>query len=169
MLKWMIGAGLAVAMASQASAQESDLSAVFGPLLGKCWSAERDDDGKKIDTHCYRLVESGKSVEVKHFSGSSAGTRTGISRYRWDSASKSIRYNYEGNDGSHSIGTAIPVNGGYDIPDEQYVGASGEEVQGRSRVRFIASGGFMAIAEMRVYGYWKPLFSLQFVASGDAP
>ncbi|MBA3941761.1 MAG: hypothetical protein C0520_11165 [Sphingopyxis sp.] len=159
--------GLCLA-ASPAAAQEKTLAESFAPLLGQCWTGEFPG-GKARDTHCYRLVEGGHYVEDRHVVGGGAEPYGGISYYRRDGASGTIRYHYFANDGGYSEGRAVPVAGGFDFPDEAYVGPAGRKMAIRNRLRFDPAGGYTAESESRDGDAWKPLFAMRFTANGPAP
>jgi copper(I)-binding protein len=156
------------AFAGPALAQDGDLVAAFAPLLGKCWSGAFPG-GKARDTHCFRAVEGGKFIEDRHIVSGSPGPYSGITYYRWDAADKVIRYHYYASDGGYSEGRAIQVAGGFDFPDESYVGPDGRKMAIRNRLRFDAAGGYHAVSEMRRGKVWKPLFSMNFTLIGPAP
>lgn len=155
-------------MTSPVTAQDDPLAGGFAPLLGRCWIAEFPG-GKARDTHCFRLVEGGHYVEDRHIVSGGAEPYGGISYYRRDAASGTIRYHYFASDGGYSEGRAIPVAGGFDFPDESYVGPAGERIAIRNMLRFGPDGGYHAASQKREGDAWVPLFDMRFAAIGPAP
>lgn len=161
-------AGLLAGASPAAADEQPTLAEHFAPLLGRCWTAEFPG-GKARDTHCYRLVEGGTAMEDRHVVTGSAEPYGGISLYRRDAKSGTIRYHYFAGDGGYSEGQAIPVAGGFDFPDEDYTGPGGKAVAIRNRLRFDPAGGYAAESEKREGEAWKPLFSMKFAAVGPVP
>jgi copper(I)-binding protein len=158
-----------LAGASPAVAEEQPtLADRFAPLLGRCWTAEFPG-GKARDTHCYRLVEGGTAMEDRHVVTGGTEPYGGISVYRRDAKSGTIRYHYFAGDGGYSEGQAIPVADGFDFPDEDYVGAAGKGIAIRNKLRFDPAGGYSAESEKREGEAWTPLFAMKFGATGPVP
>lgn len=155
-------------LAAPVAAEEADWTAPFAPLLGRCWTGEFPG-GKARDTHCFRLVAGGNYIEDRHIVGGATEPYGGISYYRRDAASGTIRYHYFASDGGYSEGRAVPVAGGIDFPDEDYVGPAGKKMAIRNKLRFDPAGGYTAESESRDGGAWKPLFAMRFSAIGPAP
>lgn len=157
-----------VAATPAAAAEEApSLAELFAPLAGQCWTAEFPG-GKARDTHCYRLVEGGTAIEDRHIVTGGAEPYGGISLYRLNAADGTIRYHYFAGDGGYSEGRALPFAGGFDFPDEDYVGPTGKAMAIRNKLRFV-DGGYSAASEKREGEAWTPLFSMRFTAVGPAP
>lgn len=164
----MLIAGLLLGAPSAAADGQPTLAGHFAPLLGRCWIAEFPG-GEARDTHCYRLIEGGSAIEDRHVVTGGAEPYGGISLYRLGAADGAIRYHYFAGDGGYSEGRAIPVAGGFDFPDEDYVGPAGKAMAIRNSLRFDAAGGYAAVSEKREGEAWTPLFSMKFAAAGPAP
>lgn len=158
-----------LAGASPAAADEQPpLAEHFAPLLGRCWTAEFPG-GEARDTHCYRLIEGGTAMEDRHIVTGGTEPYGGISIYRRDAKSGTIRYHYFAADGGYSEGQAIPVADGFDFPDEDYVGPAGKGIAIRNKLRFDPAGGYSAESEKREGEAWTPLFAMKFAAVGPVP
>ncbi|WP_083734378.1 copper chaperone PCu(A)C [Sphingopyxis sp. KK2] len=163
----MIVAMLVAATPVAAADEAPPLAELFAPLAGQCWTAEFPG-GKARDTHCYRLVEGGTAIEDRHIVTGGAEPYGGISLYRRNAADGTILYHYFAGDGGYSAGRALPVAGGFDFPDEEYVGPAGQAMAIRNRLRFV-DDGYSAASEKREGEAWTPLFSMKFASVGPAP
>lgn len=153
---------------SAAGAEGDPLGTAFAPLLGQCWTGEFPG-GTARDTHCYRLVEGGRYIEDRHVVTGIPEPYAGVSLYRWDAAEKTIRYHYFASDGGYSEGLAIPVSGGIDFPQENYVGADGKPLTMRSKLRFDPVGGYHGENEKREGETWTLAAKVSYKPSGLAP
>lgn len=163
----MMMAGLLAATPAAAD-EPPALADLFAPLVGQCWTGEFPG-GKARDTHCYRLIEGGTALEDRHIVTGGAEPYGGITLYRQGGADGTIRYHYFASDGGYSGGRAVPVAGGFDFPDEDYVGPAGKAMAIRNTLRFDPAGGYAAESEKREGEAWTPLVSMQFAAVGPAP
>ena len=163
-----IAAALLLAPMPAAAEERPDLATLFAPLIGQCWTGAFPG-GAARDTHCFRLVEGGRYVEDRHVVTGSAKPYGGVTYYRYDAEQGAIRFHYFANDGGYSEGRAVPVAGGFDFPAEDYVGAAGQRMAIRNRLRFDPAGGYAAESEAREGEGWKPLFAMRFDAAGSAP
>lgn len=168
MRKAMLIAALLAGPSPAAADEQPTLAEHFAPLLGRCWIAEFPG-GKARDTHCYRLVEGGTAMEDRHIVTGGTEPYGGISVYRRDAKSGTIRYHYFAGDGGYSEGQAIPVDGGFDFPDEDYTGPGGKPMAIRNTLRFDPVGGYAAESEKREGDTWAPLFAMKFAAVGPVP
>lgn len=164
----LIAALLAGGPSAAAADEQPTLADHFAPLLGRCWTAEFPG-GKARDTHCYRPIEGGTAMEDRHVVTGGTEPYGGISIYRRDAKSGTIRYHYFAADGGYSEGQATPVDGGFDFPDEDYVGPAGKGIAIRNKLRFDPAGGYSAESEKREGEAWTPLFAMKFAVVGPAP
>jgi uncharacterized protein YndB with AHSA1/START domain len=151
--------GLGVGLGGVAATAQEDPLAPLGFLLASCWKGEMAPG--VTDTHCFDALHGGRFIRDRHLVEGPDGPYSGESVYRWDAATKSIRYTYAASDGGYSEGVARVIEGGLAF-DDRYQTARGEAMTLRARWMREAAGGYSAITETEKDGTWKPMFTVRF-------
>ena len=136
-------------------------------LVGSCWRATFPNS-TNTDTHCYTGMLGGRYVRDVHVVEGAPAPYAGEAIYRWDPQARRIRYDYYASDGGYSAGFADPTAGGFNFPEETYVGGDGQAMVMRT-VQTNADNGYARTTSARQPdGSWREMFTLRFTRSGPA-
>ena len=97
-------------------------------FVGSCWRGVFDD-GKSIDTHCFKPVYGGKFVRDNHDVVGPRGPLSGETLFHWNAESNRIEYTYWDSKGGVSTGAMLPTADGLRSPEEVYVLPDGKEMR----------------------------------------
>ena len=151
----------AVAIVGAPSVAADDPLAPMSFLVGSCWKGAFPGGGNVTDTHCFEPVYGGTFIRDRHIVEGAPRPYAGETLYRWDAATRTIRYAYYASDGGHSDGTARAVDGTL-VFDDRYSGADGAALVMRATWTRAGDDAYEALTEAQEGGVWKAKFKVRF-------
>jgi copper(I)-binding protein len=168
MLGRLTGLALAAVTCTTAQAQDSGFPGPLAPLVGDCWSATFPD-GKSIDTHCFRLINNGRTVEDRHVVSGGTNAYGGIATYHYDPENKRIAFTYVASDGGVSQGHLEPQAAGFLVPADRYVGSDGKVMVMRTVATFEGMDAYRMQTSAVDGATTRPMFDQRFARVRPAP
>ena len=156
-MRWAMVAVVWMFLAAPAAA--AGLDALDG-MVGHCWQGELKDAGS-IDTHCWRSALDGQYVVDAHVVRGKTPDYSGDTYFRWNKDKGVIEFWYFNSLGEVSKGTATPVEGGLDFPEERYEGEDGTRVF-RSRLRWHDAAHYRMVTEEQTAEGWREFMAVDF-------
>jgi copper(I)-binding protein len=163
-----IGLIFAALISTTANAEEAAFPGPLAPLIGYCWTANFPD-GKTFDTHCFRLVNNGRTVEDRHVVSGGKTPYSGIATYHFKPDTKQVGFTYVASDGGTSTGHLESQAGGFVVPQDRYVGSDGKAMTMRSVATFEGTAGYRMQTLLADKGASRPMFDQRFVRARPAP
>jgi len=163
----LMGLAAAAAVAVPAATAADDPLGPLAFLVGSCWKGDFPGGKGVTDTHCFEPVYGGRFIRDRHVVEGAPGPYAGESLYRWDAATRTIRYAYYASDGGHSQGEVRGVETGIAF-DDSYTGPDGKPLVMRGAWLRDGADAYVVRTEGKDGDAWKTQWTLRMVRVGPA-
>jgi hypothetical protein len=164
----LMAAALPMAPASAANTLAIELQP-FAFLAGSCWRGSFPG-GQMTDTHCFSPILHGHFLRDRHIVNNAPDPYLGETIYRWDAATRNIRWDYYSSDGMLMSGSAAGTDGGISFVISAVSPAGASPIAERIAWRRDGADAYVVTTEVRENGVWRSRpNAMHFQRIGPAP